>query len=364
MKFIQVLPVFNYGDAIGNDVIALDAAMKKHGWNTEIYAELIDKRLKNIKTKSIRKWTKPAKDDVILYHMSVGWQYIQLIKDAKCRKIAFYHNITPPRFFEGYNPAAAESCRVGLQEVAGMADTFDYCFADSEFNKKDLLNMNYRCPIDVLPVLIAFQDYQKEPDTGVIERYKSLNGHNILFVGRVVPNKKYEDVISAFYMYKKYYDPDARLFLVGSYNEGEPYYRRLQMYIQKLGIKDIIFPGHIPFSHILSYYYLTDLFLCMSEHEGFCVPLVESMFFHKPIVAFDSTAIGDTLGGSGLLFHDKSYLEVAGLMNEVLSDDGLRSQIVKGQDERLKHFAHDVIEKDFFQYMECFLSSASAGGAG
>ena len=121
---------------------------------------------------------------------------------------------------------------------------------------------------------------------------------NILFTGRVVPNKKQEDVIEAFYYYKRFIQPKSRLILVGSFAGIDKYHDQLEAYVNKLGLEDVIFTGQIKFDEILAYYQLADLFLCMSEHEGFCVPIVEAMYFNVPVIARDTSAIAWTLAGS------------------------------------------------------------------
>ena len=143
--------------------------------------------------------------------------------------------------------------------------------------------MGYTCPIDVLPILIPFDDYAKTPSQQVIDRYS--DGYtNLIFTGRIAPNKRQEDVIRAFYDYKKFYNPKSRLILVGGHNGMERYYHRLKSYINALELEDVVFPGHIKFDEILAYYKIADVFLCQSEHEGFCVPLVEAMYFDVPVV--------------------------------------------------------------------------------
>ena len=119
----------------------------------------------------------------------------------------------------------------------------------------------------------------------------------------------------------------------------------------------MIFPGHIKFNDILAYYKVADVFLCMSEHEGFCVPLVESMFFQVPILAYDSTAIASTLGGSGILFREKRMTEVAGLIDRVVKDPDLRARMIAAQDDRLKDFDNAVVMKQFFAYLNKFIAS-------
>lgn len=356
MRVLQVLPCLKYGDAVGNDTIALHEALRRNGFKAEIYAEAVDEKLKKLHAYTMDMWKAPKKDDVIVYHLSIGWPYIHVIKEAKCRKIAIYHNITPSHFFKGYDGTAFENCQSGLEEIRTLRDVFDYILCDSEFNRQDLISYGFNCPMDVLPILIPFDDYRKKPAQSVLKRYRNEPGHNILFVGRVAPNKKHEDIIAAFAEYKKFYDPQARLFLVGNYARKDIYFRRLQAYIDALHLTDVYFSGHIRFNEILAYYHIADLFLCMSEHEGFCVPLVESMFFRLPVLAFDSSAVGNTLGGSGILFGDKNYGEVAALMNRAIEDQDLRKAMIAAEETRLQDFDNQKIEEQFIQYFRNYLN--------
>lgn len=357
MKILQILPCLAYGDAIGNDTIALDGAMKEMGYEAEIYAEAIDKRLPKSIAKTMNQWVEPEKDDIIIYHLAVGWSYVSYIEKANCRKIAIYHNITPAHFYKGYSDAAYRACSLGIAEVKQLRNVFDYCLADSEFNKQELINYGYKCRVDVLPVLISFEDYYQKPTQSIIKKY-NRRGTNIIFVGRVVPNKKHEDLIAAFYYYKKFFDPYARLFLVGACPKGDLYGMRLKDYVKKLNLKDVYFTDHIAFKDILAYYKLADLFLCMSEHEGFCVPLVEAMTFNVPILAYDSCAIKWTLGGSGIMFQEKKFVEIAVLMNRIITDQELRKQIIEGQKQRLKDFDNMEVKKMFEKYLHEFIEGS------
>ena len=243
----------------------------------------------------------------------------------------------------------------GLEEIQVLKDRIDYGMVVSDFNRKDLQRMGYKCPIDVAPILVQFEDYKKTPNPDVIKKYDD-GRTNILFVGRMAPNKKVEDVISAFAEYKKSYNPEAQLFLVGGYNETDRYYQELNDHIRRLGVNDVIFPGHIGFDEILAYYTIADLFLLMSEHEGFCVPIAEAMFFDVPIVAYESCAVPDTLGGSGCLVKEKNYSEIAKKMNEILSDETKKKAIIEGQQKRLKDFDNAVIGQQMIDYMQKLLS--------
>ena len=355
MRVIQVLPTLSFGDAIGNDTIALKRVITEMGYDTEIYAEIIDKRLPQGTAVNLDNIGNIDSDDVLIYHKSTGTELSFKIERFKCRRIMIYHNITPPSFFRPYSPAAAALTEYGYEGVENLRDKVEYCIADSNYNKSELRKMGYTCPIDVIPVLIRFDDYKQVPDTETVNKY-SDGKVNLLFVGRIAPNKCQEDVIRSFYCYKRL-NPESRLILAGSYAGMENYYERLVKYTEILGIKDdVIFTGHIKFSEILAYYRAADVFVCMSRHEGFCVPLVESMFFDVPVIAFNSSAISDTLGDSGVLIDDNSPDFVARIISRIVSDDTLRSRIIEGQRARLKDFSYESVSEIFRESLRLHLT--------
>lgn len=358
MKIVQVLTSFSFGDAIGNDVCAMDLALKRMGYQTEIYAEYIDKKVQKENVFPTNRLIKLESEDILIYHLSTGTKLNYQVAKTKARLLLYYHNITPPEFFHGYSLKAEENCRQGLEAAKYLADKAEYCWAVSEFNKKDLMQMGYQQPIDILPILIPFEDYKKDPNREVLRRYANDGMVNLLFTGRVTPNKKHEDVIRAFYYYKKYKNAKARLFLVGGFSERDRYYQRLQHYIEKLGVEDVIFPGHIKFDEILAYYRLADVFLCMSEHEGFCVPLVEAMYFGVPIVAYDAAAVSDTLGKGGLLLKEKDPLYTAEAIHRLVIDKKLTAYLREEQKKRLRDFSYKKIYALLENYLTDFVRKA------
>ena len=343
-RIIQLLPTLAYGDAVGNDVLALNKLLHSLNIETKIYAIDIRNRIPEGIAESFNDMPVPEKDDMIIYHLSIGCKMIRdYLLRHDCRKVMIYHNITPAHFFLPYSDEYDKAIREGLQDLQLLKDTFEACIADSEFNKQDLRAMGYTCPIAVLPILVPFEDYEQEPDAKILSRYQNDGWTNILFVGRIAPNKCQEDVIAAFATYKKIYNPKARLFIVGNFDGMEAYYDRLQKYVEVLGVQDVIFTGHIPFKEILAYYHLADVFLCMSEHEGFCVPLLEAMKFEIPIVAYSSTAIPYTLGDSGIKLPSKDPNLVAAVLDEVVCNKRLREEILAWQKNRLAYFQYDNV---------------------
>lgn len=359
MKIVQVMPTISFGDAVSNDAIAIKRALQEMNIKTNIYAENIDARLPKGIAQKYDRMPELNKNDILIYHLSTGSMLNYRVAETKARLVVRYHNVTPPAFFEGYNMQLFSLCEEGLKGAVYLSDKAEYCIADSEFNKQDLIRMGYTCEIDVLPILIAFDDYEKKPSNKIIRRYGNDDYVNVLFTGRIAPNKKQENVIAAFYQYQRLFNEKSRLFLVGSYSGTEKYYAKLNGFVEKLGVHNVHFTGHIGFDEILGYYKVADLFLCMSEHEGFCVPLPEAMTFNVPIVAYDSCAIKYTLSGSGFLLSDKDPIVVAEAMQYVLTHDELRKNILKNQRERLEDFQYEKVKQLLVKYLHEFMEKTN-----
>lgn len=179
---------------------------------------------------------------------------------------------------------------------------------------------------------------------------------NILFTGRIAPNKKQENLISAFYYYNRLYNKKSRLILAGSFRYDDPYYIRLTEYTKKLGMGGtVIFTGHIKFDQILAYYKTADVFLCMSEHEGFCVPIVEAMKFKVPIIAYGRAAVPETMNHKGMILDDNNPQYVAACIDKMVKDKKLRDYVIEEQNERLEYYSYDNISAMFKEYLSKFI---------
>ena len=343
MRIIQLLPTLSFGDAVSNDARAIGRIIAGMGHETAIYAENVDPRLPKGIALPLEEMPALDAEDVLLYHASTGSLLSFNLPKYGGRKVMVYHNVTPAGFFKDYSAGAERLSRFGREGVRYLAGRVERCIADSAYNREELLRMGYACPVDVCPIIIPFGDYDRPADETVLERYAGDGWTNLLFVGRVAPNKRQEDVIRAFYCYQRRCNPKSRLFLVGSSGGMERYESRLRDYAALLGLKDkVIFPGHIRFNEVLAYYRLADVFVCMSEHEGFCVPLLEAMHFGLPIVAYAATAVPETLGEGGLLLDDKDPELAAAAIDRCLSDDALRRYIAARQAERLAFYGEEA----------------------
>ena len=356
MKIVQLLPTMAFGDAVSNDAAAIDRMLSGMGYKTAVYASNVDPRLPEGTASHWNKMKDLHDDDLLIFHASTGDPLNRKVSALGGRKMMIYHNITPSSFFRGYSREAEELTETGRRQIRRLSDQFRYCVADSDYNRFELRQMGYSCPIDVCPIMIPFEDYENEPDRNVLAKYQGDGWTNLLFVGRIAPNKKQEDVIRAFYYYHRDYNPKSRLFLVGNDTGMENYRYQLENYIRALGLAGrVIFPGHISFAAILAYYHLADVFVCMSEHEGFCVPLVEAMYFDLPIVAYASSAIPETLGKGGLLLNDKDPLVAAAAIDRMVRDGSLREGIAAERKARLAQFRYEQVSA---KMKECILKLA------
>jgi glycosyltransferase involved in cell wall biosynthesis len=281
----------------------------------------------------------------MVFHFSIGGELVEFFRNLKCRKVLVYHNITPPEYYAAIDPAAARRLEEGYARLASLRDCVELALADSEFNKSGLVAAGYS-NVEVVPPLVDFGLLDQEPDADVLRKQGDMST-KILFVGRLVPNKKLEDVIKVFYFYQKTVNPQSRLFLVGSYAREGRYYSYLRGLVTELkmvaDVRDVVFAGHVTFRELLAYYRLADVFLCMSEHEGFCIPLLEAMHFGIPIIAYRSSAVPETLGGASIVVNEKGPEAIAEMIHEMVENRAFREKIIEQQNRRLSDFRREKI---------------------
>ena len=342
MKIHQLLPCLSYGDAIGNHTLEIQRILQSWGHESLIFADDIHDNMRPF-AKSYTKLKRQAlKDAVLIYHFSVGSPVSDFVKTLPNRKMLIYHNITPGDFFRGYEDYIREVLERGRGELRDFVDLCDFAVGDSEFNRLELEELGFQ-RTGVLPIILDFDKYTRQPDPQVLSRYQD-GWRNIIFVGRLVPNKRQEDIIQAFAIYKRYVNPKSRLFLIGG-GGIERYDFMLEELIRRLGVKDIHITGKVTDDELAAYYQLADLMLCMSEHEGFSVPMVEAMHSGLPILAYNSTSIPYTLGESGVLANEKRYDEVAEMIDLMIENQRFRQGIIENQHRRLSDFERANVEQ-------------------
>jgi L-malate glycosyltransferase len=330
-RIIQFSAGFNPGDAISNEMLILKSYFQEIGFDGEIFSENIGKASNGLASKY--KSYRPRPDDFIIYHHSIHSAVFEFVSTISCPKALIYHNVTPSYFFEPYDLKLTYYLKKGREELKDLNGKFQLYFADSEFNKKELLDLGYP-RVQVLPIVYDFNKLKKN-SLKITATHKT-----IIFVGRIAPNKKQDDIIKLAKVLKEHFTSEFKIHLVG-YCSHE-----LQLYKDELItlIKLFELENHVFFSDFINdelladYYQRADLFLCMSEHEGFCVPLLESMYYDVPILAYDAGAVKDTLDGAGILFKEKNLPSICECILKIFSDKDFRDIIIKTQRERLKKF--------------------------
>ncbi|MCE9501173.1 MAG: glycosyltransferase family 4 protein [Leptospira sp.] len=323
---------FNPGDAISNEMVVLQAYFRKLGIRGNIYSENIG----TLNTKISRKFKSYSgtSSDLVIYHHSIHSNVLDFILNVELPKILIYHNVTPSHFFEPYDLKLAYYLKKGREELSEIRDNFEICFADSAYNKEELVDLGYK-NVHILPIVYDFSKLQR-PGNSISNGSRK----NILFVGRIAPNKKQDDLIRFAKIFRDISGDHFLLNIVGQCSrEMHSYQEELEKMVGYYDLHD-----HVKFSSFLSdsdlneYYKNADLFLSMSDHEGFCVPIIESMHFGVPIVAYNAGAVKDTLDGSGILFNKKDFVLLAGTVSAIFRDHELRKTMVSGQRKSLENF--------------------------
>jgi glycosyltransferase involved in cell wall biosynthesis len=244
-----------------------------------------------------------------------------------------YHNVTPYDFFIGFSAPLVSLCYHGARGLEAFAEKTALGLAVSEFNRLDLERAAFRRTA-VLPLAMNTAALDEPTDSVVTSRFKD-GRKNLLFVGRLAPNKKIEDLIRAFCAYQRYVEPESRLLIVGEGRGFENYTRRLHELVSHLRLDEVVFTGAVSQSELNAYYRLADAFLCLSEHEGYGAPLVEAMHFGIPVVAFNAGAVKETLQGGGILLSEKAPEVIAELLGLVMSETPTRAAVLKTQAQAL-----------------------------
>jgi glycosyltransferase involved in cell wall biosynthesis len=353
----QVLATLGYGDAIGHEVLGIQRALRAAGFESEIFVETADDRLEHF-TRDYRDLPDASHpDNLLIHHFSIGSRASRVAYALPDRMALVYHNITPPEYFVGVHKKLVEFCYHGRRELRAYPDRVVLALGDSEFNREELAAIGFR-RTGVLPVLPGFGHLDVEPSRLHAARFDD-GWTNLLFVGRVIPNKRLEDVIRFFNVYKTRHNPRSRLIFVGSYSAFETYLTMLHDLVARLRLPDVHFLGHVSNEELTALYDVADVFVCASEHEGFCVPLVEAFYKGVPVLAFAAAAVPATMDGAGILYETKDPFDVAALIDAVVSDSRLRDAVVRAQDEALDR----LLARDFGRTVLGFVEQAAAAEA-
>lgn len=352
----QFLAGFSRADAISNEAIVLRDLFRSWGAASEIYSEgrRILPELRS-ETRDIRDAAATIKpEDIVFHHLSIGSVVNEVFGDLSCRKAMLYHNITPPEYFYGVQEEIARNLALGREQARRLAGVAEVNLADSRYNAHELSEMGYG-EVAVLPLVLDLERVRAKPDA---RRLRELNDGltNILAVGRVVPNKRLEDALHAFYYFQRYVQPESRLILAGSYAGVEGYQAYLLTLIRELRLNHVLFTGSIRQPDLNACYRASHVFLCMSEHEGFCIPVLEAMATELPVLAHAAAAVPDTMDGAGVLFHQKRFDLIAEMMGRLAAVGPLRNAIIADQTARIQRYESRDLAQELRQHLAPLLN--------
>jgi glycosyltransferase involved in cell wall biosynthesis len=345
MTVHQWMPAAHRGDAVGDNARALRDALRRAGHTADIFALEIDEDMAD----EARPWADPdsRRGDVTILHYAVPSPMTAALGTLPGARVLQYHNVTPPAFFAPFDAGLARLCVLGREQLATLVGRVDLALGVSEYNRRELESMGF-AHTDVLPLWVNTERLTSAAPVTSLETFLQDGLVNILFVGRIAPNKKIEDHIRLAEQYKRYVDIYYRFIFVGR-DDAVPRYtntvRALIMQYQMLPER-FWFAGVVPDDDLATFYRNAHAYVSLSEHEGFCVPLLEAMAADVPVFAYESSAVPDTLAGAGVCWSPKDLECAAELLGQLAFDPVLRARVIARQRRRLEDFneAH-VIER-------------------
>lgn len=285
----------------------------------------------------------------VIYHHAIGTDTADKLLDLSIPLILIYHNITPPDFFTTIDPLLSRQLVRGLAQLEAFRPQAALALGDSYYSERELLKIGFR-HTGVLPIVLDSVRYDL-PSLPALADHTQERGPLLLFVGRLAPNKRQEDLLKLLHFYRRI-EPNAELILVGGIHHRD-YYRWLLELAGSLNLDPAVtFAGHVSHEVMVSYYHRASVFVCMSEHEGFGKPLIESMYLGLPVLAFASTAIPETMGKAGILFHRKDYEVLAEAIDILVKDGRLRAQVVEVQKQRAKAFLEPQVRERWHHFLQ------------
>lgn len=335
------------GDAITDQALLLRRWLRDWGFVSNIYAEHVDSSLQHVVQPALAYRPRRA-EPVAIYHHSIGSRLVERFVASKRRLLLIYHNVTPPHFLAAVDPERAQRAAAGQKQLDQLRPLTGLALADSPYNEAELVEAGF-ARTAVLPISLDENQYKHEDGAEVVSRHVD-HEPLLLFVGRLAPNKRQEDLIKLLY-YLRQRRPEAHLALIG--DDWMPAYTAwLLDFVRNLGLAEAVtLTGRVSQETMVAYYRCADLYISMSEHEGFGKPFIESMYLGLPVVAYAATAVPGTLGDAGILFHRKEYPALAELIDLLLTRPELRQRLVAAGRERVRAFLPERVAAQFRGYL-------------
>lgn len=350
----QVLAGFAEGDAISGEAVILQSIFREWGVESDIFVDLRHvSPVMRPKARSLAEYTdSPA--NLLIHHYSIASPAADLFCAAKAKKIAIYHNITPAEFFDGFDDGIACQLRMARRDLGRVVGSADAVWAVSAFDAAELKELGAKS-VREFPLLFSAAQLDVPPDPLVFKKL-SAPLTNILFVGRIAPNKCIEELILAFAWYHRRLNRQSRLVIVGSERTAPRYYLMLRMLVHEQDVPNVCFERFASPAGLSGYYDIADVFVTASRHEGYCLPLVEAMSKGVPVIARNTGGIPEALGGAGVMYEDLAPEELAQLMHRVMTDGQLKQTVIDSQRRRLADIAARRVEEELKTLLGGFLS--------
>src|SRR5688572_17099478 len=342
----QWVPAAHRGDAIGDSARRVRGLLREMGHRSDLYAMTIDDDLRG----DVIPWTDAGarSGDLTILHFALVSPMTAEFAKLPAGRVLQYHNVTPAHFFAGYDAAIFRLATLGREDLQSLVGHTDVALGDSEYNRQELESLGFT-NTGVFPIAVDTKRITDAPRRPALEDVLNEEGWtNFLFVGRIVPNKKIEDHIKLAEHYKRYVSEQYRFVFVGKTDATPKYYDAIQALIARFRMPPgrFLFTGPVPDVDLATYYRMATVYISLSEHEGFCVPLLEAMAAEVPVLAYSAAAVPDTLGGAGVQFAPKDLEYAAELLGELAYNDTLRTQVIAGQRRRLADFGDDRIRQE------------------
>ena len=348
MNVIQITPGLSYGDGMGNIVLIIKKNLDLFNIPNKIITPSYDSRIQDksvIVSNDISSYIN-SQNDILIHHYGTGSELNVRVGDIPCKKILVFHNVTEPKFYRNWDYPTYMQLTAGHNDIRYTVDKYMHAIVLSNFSKKTLIDAGWKPKnISILPLHERFESIDTF-DQAAYEKYKD-GFVNILFTGRVSPHKKIEDIVKIFDYYHKNINEKSRLLLIGG--TLACYKNAIDTYITKNNIENVIFTGHIPYEERNAIFKAADVFLCMSEHEGFCIPLLEAFQQKIPVVAYKASAVPDTMGSAGVLIATKEPKIVCRAIERLVVDKTYKQEIIDGQLKRLSTMTLSAHSEEFIQ---------------
>jgi glycosyltransferase involved in cell wall biosynthesis len=341
----QWVPAAHRADAIGDSVRRTRDVLRALGHASEVYALTIDEDLRD----EVRPFEDPGarRGDVTIFHYALPSPMTEAFGRLRGGRVLQYHNVTPARFFAPYDAGLFRLATLARRELATLVGRVDVAAGVSEYNRRELEAAGFSRTA-VLPLLVDLERIRRAAPRPALDALLDDEMVNFLFVGRIAPNKKVEDLIRLAEHYKRYVDAFYRFIFVGRVDAVPRYYSMIRALMSELRLLNerFIFTGQVPDEDLAAYYRHAAVYISLSEHEGFCAPLVEAMANDVPVLAYGAAAVPETLGGAGIVFAPKDLEHAAELAGLLAFDDDLRARIIEGQRRRAARFGEAHIVGD------------------